>query len=274
MKNRKNLIATIILTLLVIILLFPLFVLINSSLKTYEELLIWPPQWFNTFRFENYKEVITGNKSIIFPFINTLQISFIVMIISILIGTLAAYAVTRYDFKFKKLFLITILVTQMFSSVILVNPMYVIFMNIGLLDTKLALIIALIATSLPMTIWLLHSYFSQIPIDFEYAAWMDGASRLQGIKDIIFPLAIPGIVTAGLFSFIVSWGDLIFAKSFITDPNLRTISLALINFKDLYMTPWQTQMAASVITTIPPFILFMIIQKYIVKSMTSQGVKG
>ena len=274
MRNKKNVKNTIILTIIVILLLFPILILINSSLKTYNELITWPPKFFDSFHFENYTQVLSGDKSIVKEFFNSLQISVITMLICILIGSLAAYSVTRFDFKGKNAFMNIILVTQMFSSVIIVNAMYIIFRQFNLLDTKLSLIIATTTSCLPMTVWLLHSYFSQIPIDYEEASWMDGANSLQGIKDVLLPLCFPGIITAGLFAFIAAWGDLIYAKSFITSPELRTISLALTDFQDLYKTTWETQMAASVIATLPPFILFFLIQKYLIKSMVSQGVKG
>lgn len=274
MRNKKNLKNTIILVVLLIIMLFPIVILINSSLKTYDELMNWPPSFFDSFHFENYVEVLIGEKSIIKPFINSVEISIATMLICVLIGSLAAYAVTRYRFVGKGAFMSMILVTQMFSPVILVNAMYMIFRNLNLLDTKISLIIATTTSCLPMTVWLLYSYFSQVPIDYEEAAWMDGASRVRTIKDILLPLCLPGIITAGLFAFIAAWGDLVFAKSFITSPEARTISLALTDFQELYKTTWQTQLAASVIATIPPFILFFVIQKHLVKSMISQGVKG
>ena len=125
-----------------------------------------------------------------------------------------------------------------------------------------------------MTIWLLYSYFSQIPKSYEEASWIDGCNKIQAIRYIILPLAFPGIITAGLFSFIMSWGDLVYAKAFILSPKLRTISLYLTDFRELYKTSWETQMAACVIAVIPPFILFMIIQKYLVRGMVSDGVKS
>ncbi|MDY6065714.1 MAG: carbohydrate ABC transporter permease [Finegoldia sp.] len=274
MKNKKSLIKTILLAIILFFMVSPIFILINSSLKTYNEILKWPPSWFNSFHFENYKEVIFGDNSIVRPFINSLQISIITTFICIFIGSISAYAVTRFNFIGKKVFLFVILLTQMFSQVILVNPMYMIFSKLNLLDTKLSLIISVSAICMPMTIWLLYSYFSNIPIDYEEASWMDGSSRLQGIKNIVLPLAGPGLITSGLFAFIASWGDLIFSQTFIMSSDLMTISVALTNFRDLYKTNYQTQMAASVLATIPPFIVFLIVQKHLINSRLSQEVKG
>lgn len=270
-----KLFRTIILAILILLLLFPLVVMINSSLKSYDQIRTWPPTWFEgDLKWGNYKIVTSGSQSIMSPFFNSLQISLITMFSCVFVGILAAYAVTRFKFKGKKIFLMVVIATQMFSSVILVNPIYVIFRNLDLLDTKISLIIANTASSLPMTIWLLYSYFSQIPKDYEEASWMDGSSRFQGIFRVLMPLALPGIITAGLFAFITAWGDLVYAKSFVLSPELRTISQALTDFQDIYKTTWETQMAASVLTTIPPFIIFIFIQKYLIKGMVSQGVKG
>lgn len=274
LKTRKVL-RSIILAILIFLLLFPLAVMINSSLKSYDQIRAWPPTWFKgDLKWENYQIVTSGSQSIMGPFFNSLQISLVTMFLCVFVGILAAYAVTRFNFKGKETFLMLVIATQMFSSVILVNPIYVIFRNLGLLDTKISLIIANTASSLPMTIWLLYSYFSQIPKDYEEASWMDGSSRFQGIFKIMMPLALPGIITAGLFAFITAWGDLVYAKSFVLSPELRTVSQALTDFQDIYKTTWETQMAASVITTIPPFIIFIFIQKYLIKGMVSQGVKG
>lgn len=275
MKNYRRAVRTLLMTGIVILMLFPVAVLFNTSLKTYSQISQWPPSWFEKpLQWQNYLEVLFGNKSIARPFLNSIQISFASMLVCIIIGVLAAYAVSRYEFAGRRTFLRIVIITQMFTSVILANPMYVIFRNLGLLDTKIALIISSAASSLPMTIWLLYSYFSQISKSYEEASWIDGCNKLQSIRYILLPLGFPGIITAGLFSFIMSWGDLVYAKSFILSPELRTISLYLTDFKELYKTSWETQMAACVIAVIPPFILFMIIQKYLVKGMLSDGVKS
>ena len=278
MRNRKTTsktIRSIVMLILLLVLIFPILITISTSLKTYNQVLEWPPKIFEfPLQWSNYKEVLVGEKSIAPAFFNSLQVSVSVMILCIIIGTLSAYAVTRFDFAGKRTFLVLIIATQMLSSVLLVNPMYVIFRNLGILNTKLALIIANTASSLPMTTWLLYSYFSQIPIDYEEAAWMDGASRGRGIKDVVLPMAIPGIITAGLFAFIGAWGEIVYAKTFIVSDNLRTIAQSLTDYQDLYKVSWELQMAASLVTTIPPFIIFLLIQNQLIKGMTQDGVKG
>lgn len=275
MNKKAKVIRTIIVAILVFLFLFPVLIMVNTSLQEYDDIISWPPQWFKRpLQWQNYYDVIFGEKTIMPAFFNSLIISLATMFTCVILASLAAYGVTRFDFLGKRYFLILILIAQMFSSVILVNAMYIIFRDLGLLNTRLSLVLGNTASSLPMTVWLLYSYFSQIPLEYEEAAWMDGSSRLQGIKNIILPLAMPGIITAGLFAFLSSWGDLVYARTFTTEVELRTVSQALMNFQDLYKTTWERQMAASVITTIPPFIIFSFIQRYLIKGLTSDGVKG
>lgn len=259
---------------LVLCLIFPLIILLNSSLQSYYEIRSWPPVWFKSFNFANYQKVLVGKDSILPAMKNSFMVSSVSMLICILVGSLAAYATSRYRFSGKKVFLLICILTQMFSPTILVTPMFLIFKKIQLLDTLFALNLANTASALPMTIWLLNSYFQAIPLTYEEASWMDGSSRLQGIKNIIFPLAIPGIISAGIFAFIISWGDLVYAQSFITSPENRTISLALMNFQDLYKVEWEAQMAASIITSIPTIVIFIIIQKSLIRGLNAGGLKG
>ncbi|MBC2578304.1 carbohydrate ABC transporter permease [Peptostreptococcus russellii] len=274
-KKFYKILRTAIYILFIIVLLMPVLIMINTSLKTYSDITVWPPTWFGkNLQWINYKNVLTGDKSIVTPLINSFIVSSASSIICLVLGILAAYAISRYEFKGRNTFLIIIIITQMFASVILVNPMYIMFRNLNLLDTRISLIIANAATSLPMTVWLLYSYISNIPKTLEEAAWMDGFSRLQGIRYILVPILAPGVITAGLFSFIMSWGDLIFARSFIVSPEMKTISMALTDFQSLYKTTWETQMAAGVISVIPIFIIFVFIQKHLVEGLTSSGIKG
>lgn len=274
-KKFYKILRTAIYILFIIVLLMPVLIMINTSLKTYSDITVWPPTWFGkNLQWINYKNVLTGDKSIVTPLINSFIVSSASSIICLVLGILAAYAISRYEFKGKNTFLIIIIITQMFASVILVNPMYIMFRNLNLLDTRITLIIANAATSLPMTVWLLYSYISNIPKTLEEAAWMDGFSRLQGIRYILVPILAPGVITAGLFSFIMSWGDLIFARSFIVSPEMKTISMALTDFQSLNKTTWETQMAACVISVIPIFIIFVFIQKHLVEGLTSSGIKG
>ena len=125
-----------------------------------------------------------------------------------------------------------------------------------------------------MSLWLLYSYIKDIPVTLEEAAWMDGATRLEGVRFILAPLILPGMLTTGLFAFIRAYGDLLFARTFILSPENRTVAMALTDYQSLYKTTRETQMAASVITMIPTLIIFIFIQKFLIKGLLGDSIKG
>lgn len=278
MKRKKvffKSLRTIIYAIYIAVFISPILIMLNTSLKTYDDIIKWPPKWFGSnLRWINYKVVIIGEKSILPALKNSIIVSISSALICILVGVISAYAVTRYKFKFRKSVMLIMIITQMFSEVILAAPIYMVFRRFNLLDTKIALIIANCAVCLPMSLWLLYSYLSDIPREIEEAAWVDGCSRLQGVKFIVVPLIVPGLITAFLFAFIRAYGDLMFSRTFILSPENRTIAMALTDFQSLYKTTWETQMAASVISMLPTLIIFIFIQKFLVKGIISDSVKG
>lgn len=275
MKNRiEKIIITSLATVVIGLMILPFFIMISTSLKSYGEVTAWPPRWIpQMLKWENYKMIWSGTGNFKTAFTNSLIVSTSTMLICTTLGSLAAYAVSRFDFKGKKSFLFIIIVTQMFSGVTLVGPMYKIVKELGLLNTHLALIIPNAAFSLPMTVWLLYGYLDGVSKNLEEAAMIDGCTRLQAVRKILLPLIAPGIITAGLFAFIVSWNDLVFARSFITKSEFMTLSVSLTTYQSLFETRWHEMMAASVISVIPVFILFLLIQKHLVKGLASGGVK-
>lgn len=125
-----------------------------------------------------------------------------------------------------------------------------------------------------MSLRLLYSYIKDIPVTLEEATWMDGATRLEGVRFILAPLILPGLLTTGLFAFIRAYGDLLFARTFILSPENRTVAMSLTDYQSLYKTTWETQMAASVITMIPTLIIFIFIQKFLIKGLLGDSIKG
>ena len=273
-KTLQRILLTSLATVVIGLMIIPFFIMISTSFKSFTEVTVWPPDWIpNVFRWENYKEVWSGAGNFKRAFTNSLIVSTSTMLICTVLGSLGAYAVSRFEFKGKKSFLFIIIVTQMFSSVTLVGPMYKIVKNLGLLNTHIALIVPNAAFALPMTVWLLYGYLDGISRNLEEAAMIDGCTRLQAVTKVLFPLIAPGIITSGLFAFIVSWNDLIFARSFVTKSEFMTLSVSLTNYRSLFETRWHEMMAASVISVIPVFILFLLIQKHLVKGLASGGVK-
>ena len=273
-KTLQRILLTSLATVIIGLMIIPFFIMISTSFKSFTEVTVWPPDWIpDVLRWENYKEVWSGAGNFKTAFTNSLIVSTSTMLICTVLGSLGAYAVSRFEFKGKKSFLFIIIVTQMFSSVTLVGPMYKIVRSLGLLNTHIALIVPNAAFALPMTVWLLYGYLDGISRNLEEAAMIDGCTRLQAVSKVLLPLIAPGIITSGLFAFIVSWNDLIFARSFVTKTEFMTLSVSLTNYRSLFETRWHEMMAASVISVVPVFILFLLIQKHLVKGLASGGVK-
>lgn len=274
-KKIVKLLRSLIYFVYILLYVSPILIMLNTSLKKYEDIIKWPPTWFTgKLEWINYQTVLFGEKSIIPALRNSFAVSVSSAFICIIIAIPAAYAVARYKFRLRKEVMLIIILTQMFSEVILAAPMYMVFKHLKLLDTRAVLIIANCAVCLPMSLWLLYSYLQDIPKELEEAAWVDGCSRLEGIRHILAPLILPGIITASLFAFIRAYGDLLFARTFILSLENRTIAMALTDFQSLYKTTWETQMAASFISMLPTLFIFIFIQKFLVKGIIGDSVKG
>ena len=278
MKIKKltliKIINTIIVLLFIGLMIAPFFIMLSTAFKSYEEVTKWPPNWIpEVFRWHNFSEVWQDEGNIKRAFINSLIVSGSTMGLCTLLGSFAAYGVSRFKFKGKKTFLFLVIMSQMFSPVILIGPMYKIIVELGLLNTYRALIIANTAFALPMTVWLLYGYLEGISRNLEEAAMIDGCTRLQAVTKVLMPLLAPGIITSGLFAFITSWNDLLFAQTFITRSEMKTLSIAITSYKSLFQTYWHKMMAASLISVVPVLILFIFIQKHLVKGLSSGGVK-
>lgn len=279
MKNKGRIIQIslthIIMILFLVMLLFPTAVMLSTSFKTFDSVLTWPPTWIpENFQFVNYWTVWVGEYQFYKPFLNSIIIAGSVGILSLTLGTPAAYAMSRYQFKGRKLFLFSVLATQMFSPIVLLVPLYKIVINLGLINTFTSVIVGRTAFALPMVIWLLLGYFENIPRGLEEAAMVDGCSLLKSLYRIILPLAGPGIATAGIYAFIMGWNDLMFSLTFINDASMSPITLAMSDFVGKNVVLWHEMMAAAVISILPVAILFSFVQRFLVQGLTAGAVKG
>jgi multiple sugar transport system permease protein len=187
---------------------------------------------------------------------------------------LASYALARLRFKGKAAVLIVVLLVVMFPQITIVGPLADILMGLNLINSYLALILPYTMLCLPLTIWILTTFFNSIPRDLEDAARVDGCTRMGAQTKVIFPLAAPGIVTTGILVFIFAWNEFMFANTFITEPELYTITVGIANFGGRYTTAWGELAGAAIIVTVPLIILVLIFQKKIVQGLTAGGVKG
>ncbi|MEU4221527.1 carbohydrate ABC transporter permease [Actinoplanes sp. NPDC026623] len=224
---------------------------------------------------DNYS-LIFNNSDFLRALLNSIGICIIATAIAIAFGTMAAYAIARLDFPGKRTIVATALLVSMFPQIALVTPLFKIETTIGLFDTWAGLIIPYIAFALPLAIYTLSAFFREIPWDLEKAAKMDGASPYQAFRQVITPLAMPGIFTTAILVFISCWNDFLFALSLTSTSNARTVPAAMSYFTGAttFEKPTGPIAAAAVVITIPIVIFVLVFQRRIVAGLTSGAVKG
>ncbi|MDK2896500.1 MAG: multiple sugar transport system permease protein [Candidatus Atribacteria bacterium] len=259
---------------ILLILLFPFLVMISTALKPLDEVYATPPHWIpQNPTLANFSDVWVK-----YPLGSYFKNSLIVAVGTTLINTIlcipAAYAVARLRFRAKSFIMYLFLIVQMFSPIIVVISLFKIIARLGLLDNLLSLIFSNGVFTLAFAIWLLSSYFRSVPKEIEEAALIDGCSRFQSIIRVLIPIAMPGLVTTIIYTFITAWNEFMFALTFITSMDKRPLTLGLYNFIGRWTVQWQYLMAAAILALIPVVILFMLIERDLVKGLAGGAVKG
>ena len=185
----------------------------------------------------------------------------------------ASYSFSRFKFKGRNPLLMQFLIINMFPIMLLIVPLFVMMRVVGIMDTHFALIIAYSTFTIPFSTWMLTSFFNAIPIDLDKAAQIDGCSRIGALVRIIIPVAMPGIVSTGIYIFITAWNEYLYA-AILTSSKIRTIPIALQNMIGEFRIEWGLLTAGGIISALPVIILFFFIQKQLITGMTAGAVKG
>lgn len=200
-------------------------------------------------------------------------IAFSATVIVLVFAVPAAYYVARNKFRGRTAFLMLVLITQMFSPTALVVGIFREMIKFHLVDTYFSLILIYGAFNMAFSIWILSSFFASIPVDIEEAAWIDGASRFGTLRRVILPLALPGLVTAFIFTFIAAWNEYVIALTLISTPEREPLTVGLTSLIGQYQIQWNFLFAGSLIAIVPVVILFAAIEKYLVGGLTAGSVK-
>jgi multiple sugar transport system permease protein len=268
------------LAVLLILVFFPIIWMISSSVKPIEDLFIIPPQWIpKNPTLSTMNSVIFGDygRGSMFPqyFKNSIIVTFGTTVLCLFVATLAAYALSRFPFRGSHGLMVGILSTQMFPQGMLLITLYLTFMKLNMLNKYPSLILANTTFAIPFAIWILKGFFDTIPKDIEEAALMDGCGRIGAMTKVVMPMIIPGLVAAGVYTFLISWDEYLFASMLTIKPEMRTLPPGIIqSFVGQFYLNWPNVMAASVLVTIPVTILFILFQKYLVQGLTAGAVKG
>lgn len=256
--------------------LFPFAAMLSTALKTPAE--IASPEFHFIPRHPapgNFIEVFRA-LPLARNFLNSLIVALGAMTLNLLCAIPAAYALARLRFVGRQGVLFLILTTQMFSPIILIIALFSQFTHYGLLNgawVYLALILANAAASLAFSIWLLTGYFASVPLEIEEAALIDGCSRAGTVWRVILPISLPGVVTTVIFAFIQAWNEFIFALTFVPSDEFRPLTVAIPSFIGQYSTQWQYLMAAALLATVPVVVLFLAVEKHLVRGLTAGAVR-
>jgi multiple sugar transport system permease protein/trehalose/maltose transport system permease protein len=263
--------------------LAPIAFTVQSSFATPGSMTAQPPNWIPTqITFDNYGSVFNSatDKSGQYTseqggrmwsaLFNSFFVGIMVAFTNLVIGGLAGYSYSRYRFRGSRAGFLFLLATRVVPGIALVVPFYALFRTVGLINTPWALIIAYNIFTLPLSIWLLKSYFDHLPREIEEAASVDGASRLRTLVVIVAPLARPGLVATGLLVFLESWSEFFFA---VVLTNQLTVPPLLAGYQSLQTFTWNTLAAATVVSLIPPIVLAVVFQRYIVSGLSAGSVK-
>ena len=225
--------------------------------------------------FANYISVL-HNEDFRIAFTNSVIVAGTATVVAMLVGGFAAYALGRLPVPGKQYILFAVLAVSMFPGISIVGPLFDLWRTLGLFDTKLGLILPNVTFALPMSIWIMSSFFRELPRDLEHAAYMDGATPFQAFRMIMLPLAAPGVFTAAILVFIHAWNELLFAITFSATNASKTIPAAISSFQGAneYEIPVGDISAASVFVMFPLIVAVLIFQRRIVSGLTAGGVKG
>ena len=254
--------------------LFPLYWLVKISITpdqlTYTEgTALWPSEA----TLSNFSTVIFQSDFLAY-FGNSLIVSLGTAAATTLIAAGAGYAFSRFNFGGKRLIIALMLVTQMFPLLMIIAPIYKIVAAMGLLNSLTSLIVVYTAFNVPFATFLMQSFFDGIPKDLEEAAMMDGCTRFQALRKVIFPLTLPGLGATLGFVFTAAWSELLFALMLISRNETMTFPVGLLTFVSKFSVDWGQMMAAGVLALIPSCLFFIFIQRYLVQGLTSGAVKG
>jgi multiple sugar transport system permease protein len=261
------------LVLLVVLYGFPFVYMLFTSFKTPLETIAVPPtvlpsQW----TIENYVSAI-GRDGVVASFINSIVTAVLSTAISLVLALPAAYAVTRFRTRFGRFFIVGALVMRMVPPIVIGVPMIGIFRTLGISDTSVALAIAHATISLPLSIWLMSSFFEAVPEELEEAAKIDGASRLGAFWRVVLPVTAGGVAVTAIFAFLASWNEFLFAL-LLTATRSQTTPIVIANFQTQFGLDWGAMTALAVLYSVPVILLALVLQRHIVAGLTAGAVKG
>lgn len=260
--------------LIAIFVLAPIYWMVATSFKTVGNVNAQPPQLFpSPISGENYVTAFVGHGFAQY-IVNSLIVSIIATALVLILGIFAGYALARLRMRGTLTIMVLLLIISVFPAIALIAPLYLLMRTIGWLNSYQALILPYAALNLPFAIWILRNYFLGVPREIEESARVDGATQLRTVWSIMLPMTLPGVFTAGIFTFTACWTEFLMALSFNSENNFRTIPVGIALFATSHITPYGAIFAASTVAVIPIAILVLVFKRSVVSGLTSGALKG
>jgi multiple sugar transport system permease protein len=276
LPQLKKALSTLLLIIPFLFVFFPTFWMVSTSLKPNRDAFQMPPHWIpQEWTLENFRDQLQDRTGFVIYVRNGVLVSVATTVLTTVVAVPAGYAFARLRFRAKRALLIIILASQMFPPVIIVITLYILYGQLHLLDTFLGLVLAFTSFSLPFSVWMMRGFCETVPEEIEEAAFVDGCGRIAILWRVVVPLIKPGLVAVGLFSFLHAWNNLIFALSLTSSPDKRTIPPGfLLTYVGEFQYRWGEMFAGAVVVTVPTVILFIGLQRFLVRGLTAGAVKG
>ena len=252
----------------------PLLWMLSTSLKPPREVLATPPTLIPAApTLENYARLLAQTAFVRY-FVNSVSVAGLTVLLTMAVGAVGAYSLTRFRFPGREGIARLILCTYMFAPIMIVVPIYILARRLGIVDTHTALVLSYSSFCLPFSLWLLRAFFQSIPIELEEAAQVDGAGRPRALVYIVAPLALPGLIATSIFTFTLAWNDYIFTRILIVSDELKTLPVGVQDLFSAAVVDWGLVMAAGMLITIPALAFFMAVQRHLVAGWGTGGLKG
>ena len=263
----------ILVTLVVGVLFFPVYWMLNTSLAAHDQLYVYPPRFVHPNPTLAAYVKVFRERPMVRWLLNSLIVALLSTGFSLAISVLAGYSLSRYRVWGSESLGYLLLASRMLPGTLLVIPLFVFMSKLRLVNTLWSVTIANITFVVPFATWMLKGYFDSIPRELEEAAYIDGASRLGALVRVTLPLSSPGLAATALYSAILAWDEYLFARTFLTTNSVWTISVGLGSFRGEYITFWNEVMAASLIGTVPIIFMFLLLERHLISGLTAGAVK-
>lgn len=264
----------IVLLIALLIMLFPIYWMVNTALKPSGEVFQYPPSFLSANWSLDAFYNLFATRPIGRYFLNSLIVAGGTTLLSLALASLAAYGLTRFPIRIEPLIILSLLFIKMLPEALLVVPFYQLIADFRMLNSFLSLILVYSSFALPFAVWMLIGFFRVIPRELDEAGIMDGASRLQTFWLVIMPLARPGMVAVAMFTFLTAWNAYLWALVLTTDPSMYVLPVGIATLKGEYQVQWNELMAAAVIAVVPVLAIYSVLERYLVAGITAGAVKG